>query len=46
MSKIDLEETLGKEIDVLQFCVINPLIRDHVLQEVKISHTDSYLLSM
>lgn len=34
--KIDLEETLGKEIDILQFCAINPLIRDHVLQEVKI----------
>lgn len=34
--KIDLEETLGKQVDVLQFCAINSQIRDHVLQEVKI----------
>lgn len=34
--KIDLEEALGKKIDILQFCAINPLIRDHILQEVKI----------
>src|SRR5665648_418581 len=33
---IDLEEALGKKVDVLQFCAINPQIRDHVLQEVKI----------
>jgi len=34
--KIDLEEALSKPVDVLQFCAINPQIRDHVLQEVKI----------
>jgi len=34
--KIDLEEALGKQVDVLQFCSINPQIHDHVLQEVKI----------
>lgn len=34
--KIDLEEALGKKVDILQFCAINPQIRDHVLQEVKI----------
>jgi len=33
---IDLEEALGKKVDVLQFCAINPQIRDHVLQEVKL----------
>jgi len=33
---IDLEEALGKKVDVLRFCTINPQIRDHVLQEVKI----------
>lgn len=34
--KIDLEEALGKKVDVLQFCAINSQIRDYVLQEVKI----------
>ncbi|MCB8818310.1 nucleotidyltransferase family protein [Desulfosporosinus shakirovi] len=34
--KADLEEALGKKIDIFQFCAINPQIRDHVLQEVKI----------
>lgn len=34
--KIDLEESLGKNIDILQFCAINSQIRDQVLQEVKI----------
>lgn len=40
--KSDLEETFGKKIDILQFCAINPLIRDHVLQEVIIIYDQGH----
>jgi predicted nucleotidyltransferase len=37
--KVDLEEALGKRVDILQFCSINPQIRDQVMQEVTIFFT-------
>jgi predicted nucleotidyltransferase len=42
---IDLEEALGKKVDVLQFCAINPQIRDHVLQEVKLIYEQGRITS-
>jgi predicted nucleotidyltransferase len=31
--KLDLEEILGKKVDVLTFDSLHPLLKDHILQE-------------